>query len=96
MVKAVYSETMPIFSSLALSVIFALDEVWGIESRLFARDCISGLDRKGICLVGMLEFPLPHPILVDRLKREISDVLDIIRRCVAFKPRADISFLCIR
>ena len=86
---------MPIFSSLALFVIVVLDEVWGIWSRLLARDCISDLDRKGMRLACASGPPFPQPILVDRLRRVMYAVLETILRLVAPMARADNSFECI-
>jgi hypothetical protein len=71
--------------------VFSPSEMW---SRFLARDCILCLDRKGMRLVDTPEFT--HPILADRLRRDMSAVFDIILKLVAPKPRADISLVCVR
>ncbi len=94
MEKAVNSETMLICSSLALAVILAFVEAAEMSSRFLARDCILCLDRRGMRSVDTPEFT--HPILTDRLRRDMSAVFDIILKLVAPKPRAEVSLVCVR
>ena len=94
MEKAVNSETTLSCSSLAFAVMFVFVELAEMWSRFLAKDCISCLDRTGMHLVGTPDFA--HPILVNRSRRDMSAVFDIILRVVAPKLRADISLVCVR